>query len=760
MLQKLRTGMVITISLFLFSNHPVLAQLQINNSLSPEQWVKNYFLGQGVSISNVSYFSTDSLASGVFSGNSNIGLTEGILITNGIDTLAKGPNNHWGSGLLADYSYPNDLDLSYVQFQIHQFTTPIFNTRTLEFDFIPFGDSISFRYVFASEEYNENVDGPHFNVCGIFISGPGITGNNGIFSNNAMNFALVPDTTIPLCSKTVNNGLAFAGQQASGPCINCSFYIDNGMLDPLDSTRVQYDGFTVPLTVKAKVTPCQTHHLKIGIGKFPNTSFDSGIFLEANSFRSPITTVQTSFSATNNPVFADTFAIEGCRNAVVHIKLPTVKADTQFIMFDSISGSALINTDYTINAAGFQYNAANHTATCTVLPMQDSVDVIVTPIYDGITEGTEDVRFYLKTSICDTIGKCIVIPILDYQDLIADAGEDKAVCESAVQLNLNIQGGIQPYAISWSPASNLSNAFIPNPVANPLQNTWYMAMVQDTVGCSVGIDSVFVKYNHNPAISAMKAVPDSGCELLPVQFSCQSTLPGTFTWNFGDGTTSQDTSPIHVYAFADSGLFNITVRIVTADGCYADDTLPNPVSVFPKPVPDFSFYPDSGIIITQPVINYPFIAFTNLSSAIATNFQWNFGDLLHSTSTLENPSFAYILPGTYNIWLILETSHGCADSISKSIRILNEPQITLEIPNIVTPNNDGKNDRFIIKNLEFCKDHTLNIYNRWGKGLLKSTDYQNDWPENSIPGGTYYYFLEFTLNNMDHQKIGSITVIK
>src|SRR5690606_15969665 len=79
----------------------------------------------------------------------------------------------------------------------------IHNAAILEFDFVPNGDSLVFRYVFASDEYPSFTCSNYNDAFGFFISGPGITGP---FTNNAINIALIPGTNTPVAVNTVNSG--------------------------------------------------------------------------------------------------------------------------------------------------------------------------------------------------------------------------------------------------------------------------------------------------------------------------------------------------------------------------------------------------------------------------------------------------------------------------------------------------------------------------------------------------------------------------
>ncbi|QJB32196.1 DUF11 domain-containing protein [Chitinophaga oryzae] len=64
------------------------------------------------------------------------------------------------------------------------------------------------------------------------------------------------------------------------------------------------------------------------------------------------------------------------------------------------------------------------------------------------------------------------------------------------------------------------------------------------------------------------------------------------------------------------------------------------------------------------------------------------------------------------------------------------------IPNVITPNGDGKNDRFVVLGLGKYPGSGLFIYNRWGNMVYQSKDYDNKWDGNGLNEGTYYYILK------------------
>ncbi len=140
---------------------------------------------------------------------------------------------------------------------------------------------------------------------------------------------------------------------------------------------------------------------------------------------------------------------------------------------------------------------------------------------------------------------------------------------------------------------------------------------------------------------------------LTVQFSNQST--GTiisYAWSFGDGATSDDASPIHVYAIPGTH----TVRLIV-EGPGGFDTLTRTdyvTATVPPPNAAFTANPTSG----QPPL---VVNFDNLSTGNITGYKWYFGD--GDSSDVRNPSHAYENSGLFTVTLIA-SGPGGADTIS------------------------------------------------------------------------------------------------
>ena len=155
----------------------------------------------------------------------------------------------------------------------------LFRSAVLEFDFVATGTTLSFQFVFGSEEYPEYVNSQFNDVLGFFVSGPGIAGP---FLGGAKNIAFVPNTTIPFSINAVNNGFNNDGILLSGQFP--SFYYNNSTIginpNPISNSTIQYDGFTKPISVYADLQLGEIYHIKYAIANVTDNSFDSGVFIK------------------------------------------------------------------------------------------------------------------------------------------------------------------------------------------------------------------------------------------------------------------------------------------------------------------------------------------------------------------------------------------------------------------------------------------------------------------------------------------------
>jgi len=340
-------------------------QLQVSHTL-PQQLVDNVLLGPGVVAFNVNYTGSPG-AIGFFNGvYSNIGLDSGIIMSSGKIIHAIGPNDSTSTSGINSTS--GDSALTAIAGQ------PTTDAAILEFDFIPSSDSVRFHYVFASEEYFEGVCTPYNDVFAFLISGPGIPG--------VQNIALIPNTSTAVSISSVNGGvigLPVYSPDTSYPyCFlsNTTYYIDN--TTPPGMT-VQYDGFTKVFTAKSAVVPCSTYHIRMAIADGGNdNTWDSGVFLEAGSFNSHY--ISVSSAPLLSGAYIDSSSVEGCGSTIINFKRYDSIPYPRTLNY-TLSGTAISGIDYNINSPNIYFP-----------PGQDNINLVVTPLYDIISEGIETVK--------------------------------------------------------------------------------------------------------------------------------------------------------------------------------------------------------------------------------------------------------------------------------------------------------------------------------------------------------------------------------
>lgn len=93
----------------------------------------------------------------------------------------------------------------------------------------------------------------------------------------------------------------------------------------------------------------------------------------------------------------------------------------------------------------------------------------------------------------------------------------------------------------------------------------------------------------------------------------------------------------------------------------------------------------------------------------------------------------------------VENMDGCKDTASVLVDVREDVNQIIFIPNVLTPNSDGFNDTWFIKNIQLFPKNEVKIVNRWGDVVFQTNDYQNNWDGNysggNLPAGTYYYIL-------------------
>ena len=163
-------------------------------------------------------------------GNSDFPFEEGIVLTTGYANKVIGP----GTGSISDgtYGWTGDSDAT----ALANRTTN--NATIFEFDFVPYGNEISFNYIFASHEYPTFACSDYNDVFGFIISGPGITPDPGL---SGKNIALLPNG-LPVTINNVNNS----------HCGDATYYV------PGNFPYIAHGGRTTVLTASSPVIAGET----------------------------------------------------------------------------------------------------------------------------------------------------------------------------------------------------------------------------------------------------------------------------------------------------------------------------------------------------------------------------------------------------------------------------------------------------------------------------------------------------------------------
>lgn len=326
--------------------------------------------------------------------------------------------------------------------------------------------------------------------------------------------------------------------------------------------------------------------------------------------------------------------------------------------------------------------------------------------------------------------------------------------------NLSIAPPIRPFtntSFIWDFGDNSPTVIAgPGPVFHsytaPGSYTVKLTLV-DTAYCNAP-DTLTKIISIAPLVVAQFTTPPTGCAPYTAQFTNTSIAGQTFSWDFGDNTTSNATSPVHTYNTP--GTYTITMIASDPNTCNLADTTTFTITVYSLPVSNFTFAPD------PPVENTP-TAFNNLASPDAVNFKWLFGDgdSLLTTSRLQI-KHQYNATGTYNACLIAINPAGCADTLCQDVRAVIAALI--DIPNAFTPQSGDVNSKIFVRGFGITKMKFI-IWNRWGQKVFETNDKNIGWDgkyRGAIqPMDVYAYTLDVEFfDGTKTTKKGDITLIR
>lgn len=737
--------------LFLCSSWVLNAQyIQVDDTYTAQQLVQNVLVSNspcaGVSNFSVSgdTFSGGQNSYGYFnSGTSGFPFTEGIVLSTGNATSAVGPNNsllsQGGTSWLGD----SDLELALS-------ISNSINATSLEFDFIPITNKISFDYIFSSEQYLLSATS---NQCN-YTDGFAFLLKPSDNSTPYQNLALVPGTNIPVKINTVR------GTGSVCPQANQSFFdAFNGTNHPTN-----YNGQTVVMKAEADVIPGIPYHIKLVIADQGNNLYDSAIFLGGNSFNVGADLGENKLIATNNPICAgETYDLNGTipgsntylwfRNGIstgITTPIYTVTDTGDYKVEITLNGTACVAT----GEVTIEYSARPTLTNAVLVQCDDNNDGVstfdLTKVNTIITGGNSQLSipvFYENITDINPIPNPT-----NYQNLTTNTVYGKVTnqfgCSAFATVNLQIANNpiaTQNPIIKCDSDANKDGliAFNLNTEATPqilsglpsgLVVEYYLTE-NDAVLQNNPLPNNYTNTTVNEQIIYARIVNGSDCfGITSIKLKIIVFTPANFNDEtvylcdgnpkriaIANGYSNYLWSNAATTSFTSIGTAgNYTVTTSNAEGCVATKKFiaiaSGVATITSVDINDFSGNENSVLINYTGIGEYEF-------SLDGIHFQ-------------NNPLFTNVSEGDYLVYI--KDINGCG--IPTPTRIF-----VLDYPRFFTPNGDSYNDFWKIKNSAKYPNMLLYIFDRYGKLITQVNSKGNGWDGTfngySLPADDYWFTI-------------------
>ena len=273
-----------------------------------------------------------------------------------------------------------------------------------------------------------------------------------------------------------------------------------------------------------------------------------------------------------------------------------------------------------------------------------------------------------------------------------DLGRDTTLCMGQ-SLLLDI-GNLCGASFEWQDGSTTATYLVTQP-------GMYSVNVID--GTNIISDAINVSYLPLPEVNL--GDDRKICEGELIAFDVTQSVPSQYLWSDG--------SDLPTLTISDQGTFWVKVQ-TSCQSEYDTITIASPGPLVVELGENRTICNGNSIVLGGEVAN-------------AVSYAWQDGTTEPVLNVSSSGNFSVIV------------SNGCmekADSVR--VTVVNQNEVT--IPNVITPNEDGANDIFIVA--EELKGSQLQIYNRWGEDIYYSTSYQNSWTGEGQSAGVYYYTLQ------------------
>lgn len=743
---------------FFFSATAFAQNIVVDDSFSAQQLIQNVLLNNTTCAtatnSTVSgdNFSNGAQSYGAFTyTGTDFPFSSGIVLSTSRASRTAGPNDNLIDEGSTQWLGDTDLEQAIgVQGTI--------NATVLEFDFKPLTSQVSFDYIFASEEYHGTAQCIYSDGFAFLLKPAGST-------DPYQNLALIPNTNIPVKVTTVHPQIS--GGNGCNAENETYFGSYNGSVHPIN-----FDGQTVVMTAKANVIPGTTYHIKLVIADEQNYRYDSAIFLGGGSFNVGTDLGDDRLIATNNPICeGETYTLtanEIGTNAYKWFKDGTEipgEITSSYVVQDAGVYSVEITLGSSVCVASgevtIEYSALPALQNpVTLVQCDDNTDGIstfnLTKLDNIITQGNAQlgaVSYYLNQNDAENEQNIITNPTAfsnaTTAQLIALV-ENSYGCANYATVNLEIANNALPPqnpiivcdedgTFDGKTAIDLSQEVSPQ-VSVGLPSGMvieYYSNISNAVLQTNQLQNIFTNTTANSQIIYARIVNGPDCYgIIPVTLQIITFNPANFQdENVYLCTTSSETLTVAAgfssYTWS-TGATTSSILVTTA-GTYSV-TVTNSNGC--EAVKTFIVSASSAPIITSVIVN----DFSGNSNSIVVNVSGS-GDYEYSIDGVnyqDAPIFTNLAIGQYIV--TVQDKNGCGPNDKQQITVL-------DYPRFFTPNGDGNNDRWVIRNLS--PKASLVIFDRYGKTLYGFRGNQSGWNgkvENIEQLSDDYWFV-LTLEN-------------
>ncbi len=255
--------------------------------------------------------------------------------------------------------------------------------------------------------------------------------------------------------------------------------------------------------------------------------------------------------------------------------------------------------------------------------------------------------------------------------------------------------------------------------------------IEETVnGCTSERDTIVIEINPLPVGNAG---PDKHILCSAPTITLNGTgSAGNFSYNWVPASGIASGGTTLTPSVKDAATYTLTITDIKTQCSIQDEVI-----VVKDPVPVASFTANPTIGEAPLTVN-----FTNNSNG-SNIYEWNFAD--KNTSNDKDPTNVFVNAGEYKVKLTVSDSSKCPSIAYITVKVLE--RLDYEVPNVFTPNGDGKNDLFTLTSTSGIEALSGEIYDRWGLKLFSWNQKNDGWDGRSPSGssatdGTYFYIIK------------------